>query len=372
MRVALLCTNFQPHHGWASLAVRLGQALTALGVEVVAVTGQADGEPEDLAPVDVRRVLPPLSRRATAVRLLLANRAVARATADCDLLHILAEPYALACREAARQRPVVLTAAGTFVPLTAGSGPFRRAYQAAYRATTLCAISRFTAAQVARVLPGLEPPVVWPGVRFADYQQPGVAPPVTGPLVVTAGGLKRRKGTQVLVRALARVAAAEPAVQGALLGSNQPDSYAAGTQRLIDELGLRERVHLPGRVSFPELVGWYQAATVFALPSVNTLPSFEGFGLVLLEAQAAGTPVVASRGCGTADAVVEGVTGFLADQDDDAQVAEHLLALLRDPALRERMSRAAREHAARLDWHHVATRYLRLYTDLLGGAGRGG
>jgi glycosyltransferase involved in cell wall biosynthesis len=110
------------------------------------------------------------------------------------------------------------------------------------------------------------------------------------------------------------------------------------------------RLGVAGAVRFRGFVGEATKHRLLAEASVNLMPSLkEGWGLAVVEAAAQGTPSVAFRAAGgTAESVVHGETGLLAD--DPAQFTEHVALLLGDPALRDEMGAAARRHARRFTW----------------------
>jgi phosphatidylinositol alpha-1,6-mannosyltransferase len=117
------------------------------------------------------------------------------------------------------------------------------------------------------------------------------------------------------------------------------------------QLGLAGRVHFAGRVDDEGLDRAYASCAVFALPArarLGKTPEGEGFGLVFIEAAYAGLPTVAGRAGGAQEAIIDGVTGFLVDPDDDQAVAATLVALLDDEELRVRLGAAGEEMAARL------------------------
>jgi len=129
---------------------------------------------------------------------------------------------------------------------------------------------------------------------------------------------------------------------------------------LARTLGVEESVTFTGRLPRSELIRAYQAADVFVLPSL-----FEPFGIVLLEAMAAGLPVVASRVGGIPDVVEEGKTGLLVEPGNSRALAETLEGLLSDPGLRRRMANAGRARAADYSWDRILPQILEVYHDAL-------
>lgn len=124
-------------------------------------------------------------------------------------------------------------------------------------------------------------------------------------------------------------------------------------------LGVADHVELLGAVPRADVVRLYRDADLFALPSRN-----EAFGIVALEARAAGLPVVAMRDGGAAELVEHGSEGLLAADDDE--FAAQLATLVVDAPLRRRMQEAAPRHLARFAWSEIARRHEQLYASLLG------
>jgi glycosyltransferase involved in cell wall biosynthesis len=118
-------------------------------------------------------------------------------------------------------------------------------------------------------------------------------------------------------------------------------------QRLVHELRLADRVVFLGPLSETEVRTEYESADVFALPCRRlTNGDQDGLPNVILEAMAHGLPVVSTRLDGIVEAIVDGESGLLADQDDPAAVARHLVRLIEDPATRERIGEAGRSRVA--------------------------
>jgi phosphatidylinositol alpha-1,6-mannosyltransferase len=179
--------------------------------------------------------------------------------------------------------------------------------------------------------------------------------PETGRLVVAVSRLVPRKGMDVLIEAAAELVGQRPDLTVAIAGAGRD-------ARRLESLA--RRLHAPvrflGRVSDEDLPGLVGAADVAAVLCRTRWGGLEqeGFGIVFLEAAAAGVPQVAGRSGGSHEAVVHGVTGLVVDRPGDAVVATKALAkLLDDEALRRRLGVAARLRACgEFDWDELAAR----------------
>lgn len=225
------------------------------------------------------------------------------------------------------------------------------------RADAIIAVSRFTAETLERDF-GIEPRrihLIPNGVdtrRFSPALDDGRfrARFDLGdhPIVLCVGRLVARKGFDRTIQAWPQVLVRVPDARLVIVGEGD---QAAELQRLADEAGVSEAVKLVGPLSDGDLVAAYRAATIFAMPN-RTLPDgdTEGFGLVFLEANACGRAVVGGRAGGAVEAVIDGQTGLLVDGNQPGEIAEALVRLLTDHALRHRMEQAGLEHARRNDW----------------------
>jgi len=362
MRVALFTPEITSSYGWARYALEMGRALSQQGVEIVAITQPTPAEHFSWL-TGVRPVLPMLVPRSRGflIRSLLAAPRVRRAVADCDVIHVVAEPYTPLAMWAASQQRVVVTAHGTYVPQTARRRWVGSLYRRAYRRAHLIAVSHYTAQQLRAALPDANLTMIHNGVHFERFQKPMPPPDKFGPTVMASGGVKYRKGTHLLVEALAQVRDQIPDVQLVVTGRQDEGAYTQQVRKQIDELGLAQQVHLVGQISEEQLLAWYQHCDVFALPSLNVGEQFEGFGLVFLEASACGRPVIGTLGSGVEEAVLPNETGLLVPQNDVPVLANALIHLLTDAALRHAMGDAGRRYAQSHDWSVVAEQVQRLY-----------
>ena len=135
-------------------------------------------------------------------------------------------------------------------------------------------------------------------------------------------------------------------------GRADPDQLT----ELANALGIAGLVRLEPPCPQAELADWYRAATVVMVPSYS-----ESFGLVAVEAQACGTPVIAASVGGLRTAVQDGVSGILVSGHDPASYAQALGVLFASPGLRDRLARGAVEHASRFGWGATVDRLLTVY-----------
>lgn len=172
------------------------------------------------------------------------------------------------------------------------------------------------------------------------------------PVVVCVGRLVPRKGQDVLVRIWPRVRAALPDAHLLIVGAGP----------LHDDLAKEAAsqppgaVVLAGRVPWEELAAHHAAGDVFAHPNRTRLGGLdaEGFGVIFLEAQACGRPVVAGDSGGSPEALVPGESGLLVDGRDDRAVADAIVSLLQDPARADAMGRAGRRFVEQHhDWDRI-------------------
>jgi D-inositol-3-phosphate glycosyltransferase len=144
-------------------------------------------------------------------------------------------------------------------------------------------------------------------------------------------------------------------------GMDKPEEL----QKLAVELGICDLVTFHVPVGRPVLADWYRAADLVAVPSYS-----ESFGLVAVEAQACGTPVIAARVGGLATAVQDGVTGLLVPGHDPSTWAARLADLLDAPQRRAMMSAAAVQHAGRFSWDRTVEETLEVYASACAGVSR--
>lgn len=214
-------------------------------------------------------------------------------------------------------------------------------------------------ARLAVVAPGVDADVFHPGTA----PDPPEAPPGGGPLLLFVGRLQPLKAPDVAVRTLAlvrqRVPDARLLVVGGTSGNGAGRSGPDQLRALAAELGVADAVRVAPARPQAALARLYRAAEVVLVPSRS-----ESFGLVALEAQACGTPVVAAK-VGGLEAVVGG-GGTLVDGHDPSGHAAAVVAYLTDPARRAHAAGQGIRTAGRTTWAHTVERLLSVYADVAG------
>ena len=203
--------------------------------------------------------------------------------------------------------------------------------------------------------------IVPPGVDLAMFQPMDRAEARreigygSGRLLLFVGRLERLKGVEVAIRALALLRDRQhDDVRLLILGEDSHEGDESEKDRLkaiAAEVGVRDRVDFLGSVAHHELPYFYASADVCVMPSYS-----ESFGLVALEAQACGCPVVASGVSGLRSVVRDEVSGYLIDEHDAAAYAERIGRLLEDRELAQQMGRRGSLLAQRFSWTRTADR----------------
>lgn len=364
MRVGLLTSDLFAGHGWGQYSLRLIEGLQAGGCEVCVLAARNSPSVADL---DLHPILSSVApaERGLWLRTLLNVPRASSLLRDCDVIHTTIEAYAPLAVAIAGNRPTFVTVHGSYARLPETQRwPASPLYAAAFRKAHLLCVSSYTESVVRRVVPEAQTAVIHNGVdadHFASATEDAVKK--KGTLVLSSGGVKTRKGTLQLVQAMAHVRKQIPDARCVILGTVASEkNYVRHVRAEVARLDLERTVELKGFVSDAELRHWYQQADVFVLPSINDGWKFEGYGLVYLEAGAAGLPVIGTTENGAEDAIDEGITGLLVSQADvAAELPDAILKLLRNPDLARQMGAAGQEKAKQQTWERVAGQVIAAY-----------
>jgi D-inositol-3-phosphate glycosyltransferase len=217
--------------------------------------------------------------------------------------------------------------------------------------------------RVVTVAPGVDLTVFTPGSRVEARARLGLSADAV--VVLFVGRIQPLKAPDVVLRAAAGLLEQAPGLRDRLVvvvvggpsgsGLAEPEHLS----KLAVELGIADIVRFEPAAAQSELADFYRAADVAMVPSYN-----ESFGLVAIEAQACGTPVLAARVGGLRTAVNDQRSGLLVDGHDPADYANALGAIIGDPTRAAAMSRGAISHAAGFGWSATVDRLLEVYSAL--------
>jgi glycosyltransferase involved in cell wall biosynthesis len=235
--------------------------------------------------------------------------------------------------------------------------------RAARLADRIVVPSRATAADVERLFPAARGKVAVTAEAADDFSS-GPMGPLTGilarltsqPYLLSMGNTKPHKDLPTLLRAFADLAPSRPNLRLLLVGEEPRGYIDAALAGVPSEV--RARAVFTGRVNDPELRALYAGALAFVFPSRH-----EGFGLPPLEAMALSVPVLCANAASLLEVV--GDAALLFPAGDAGALASALTRVLDDPALRERLSRTGREHAAQFTWARTAAATVAVYREVL-------
>ncbi len=374
MRAALVGDEYYPElSGVPRYAFELSLQLAKLGIEAVVITHAHPGQPEEeeIAGVKIKRlkgwVLKDPHRAASPLIFRHCHRYIW--DGKFDVVHgwdIYSSMALIVTVFAHRHRiPCVLTCH------TAMGSPFSIFLQrpligwALKRADRMIAVSR-AAASFSRSFgfPPQKITVVPNGVDLSCFngeidalamrEELGIG---DEPLVVTASRLIKRKSPDLLISAFARVLKVVPDAKLVIAGSGRERDNLF---RQIKSLNIADSVFMVGRLAKERVAQLMAAADVFVLPSKG-----ESFGLSLLEASAAGVPVVCSNAGGVPEIFQDGFNALLYPPGDDNAMAKAIICLVQDKELAKKISANAVETASKFTWEMTAERTLQVYEEVL-------
>ena len=363
MNVFALTIELSERNGWARYSLDLTRALENAGVGVHVAIHSADSH-KTKHPHTVC-----LPNTDNYVKNILFSFWYAwrlrKHAAAADVIHCYVERYSFIAYWLSKLagKKYIVTTHGTYGVLPYHMSPLVRSFhhKTLRSAHRVVCVSNYTKKLLeARGLTNLE--VINNGITYSQFASQGDEATEREDLVLSVGALKHRKGQHISLEAFAHIADEFPHARYCIVGDKSDSAYFQSLQNIVAEYGLEERVQFLSSIPEAELHDLYRRAKVFVLTSISKGAHFEGFGLVYLEANANGVPVVGTLNSGAEDAIQDGETGFLVPQEDVEATTTAMRKLLSDSATWSSMSEEARVWAEKHDWSTISTEYLKLYT----------
>ncbi|MBM3231156.1 glycosyltransferase family 4 protein [Candidatus Peregrinibacteria bacterium] len=368
MRIALFTATADRTNGYGNITYELSRHLHSLGNEVVLFVPRNEAKfvVEWNLPFEIRCVLPK-----NVFRLYQKEGWKYFRTIDVsgfDIVHSLFSfPFCIPAMRSARKyrKPFMMGAQGTYGVRPLTQFPERWFLKQCYRRAAAIAVpSMYTKEKICEYAGERYPiTVIHNGVDYARFSRPVDTRKVreqygNKKILLTVGGLKERKGQDLVLQALQQIRSRRNDVVYVLVGEG---NWKQGLQRMAADLGVGDAVHFVGNKTGDELVAYFQACDLYVhTPKVVDL-NFEGFGIVYLEAGACGKPSVATDAGGVRDAVVHGETGVVINDGDVTGIASAVLDLLDHPDRIATLGSAARQYAEKHDWALIAKSFMDLY-----------
>ncbi len=279
-----------------------------------------------------------------------------------DIIHCAVETYAPITWVLSKYWgvPYILTVHGSFGIKTMINGWCAWIQKKCYRqAQAIVAVSKYTKKRLLEKVSLTNIVVIPNGVDESFFS---IQCTNTGaPIVLGVGALKHRKGFHTVLQAIKEVKKFIPDIKYYMVGSNKDVKYCASLKTIVDELDLGDTVVECGSVDEAGLRKLYGESRVFVLTPISDEYDFEGFGLVYLEANASGLPVIGTSNSGAEDAISDGVSGFLVPPENVSVLAEKILLVLQDSSVYNKLSQGGRVWAKSLTWEVVIKQYKKIY-----------
>lgn len=364
MKILAICETLRIQSGWGRYAKAVIDQYKKRGIQYTIVTARAKektGE-EDF-------ILPPQTKLGFIKNLFHARRLAA----DCDVVHAFdVWPYGVYGWFAVlgTNKKLFITGVGTYT-----IAPFNSFIKgtlsgwACRKANKIFSIADYTKKRLLEKIKLDNVITVFWGAselpELTDAEKAELAKQFNVPLerhprIVTVGQIKHRKGQFDTVRAIAKIKNKYPTILYTIVGSDDDARYINEIKKFVAENDMEDNVMLIHNAnSNKALTFFYSTADVFAMNSNNDGDHFEGFGLVFLEAEQFGKPVIGSSGCGIEQAMEDGKNGYLTKQSDIADIADKLDKILGGDM--EKMGAASKEFYKRFTWDKTVSEYVKYY-----------
>lgn len=362
MKICFLTRDIDPKSGWGRYAGEVVKRVKEAGMEVEILTEEKSDEAGTEKAVLKSGLPRPLSFFVTAFN-------IRKFIKDCDIVHALdGWPYGVIAAIALTglRKKFVISGVGTYsvLPLyqKKNAGLLRLAYK---KADKILCISNFTCNEIKKKIALKNLEVVNLGV---DSEKFGICPKKPArkeKIILSVGALKFRKGYHISIPAVGEAAKIYPDIKYFIVGDQSNKEYFEKLKGLVRENSLGGRVEFLSGISDEKLAELYCACDLFLLPSVVENHSFEGFGLVYLEANAFGKPAIGTLDCGAEDAIKNGYSGFLVPQNDINATSGAILKILDNEPLRQEMGKNALDWAKKNDWESVVDKYKKVYDEII-------
>lgn len=365
MKILIITNSLGEKSGWGRYSSGLENEMRKNNFEVSVLCFRKNNTRKDIDQYDI--LPPPLSfKRNYFFSFYYLYKFKRLEIRDFDHIHCFVEPYSFLTYLIAWSLNVkyFITIHGSY-GIKSFAHPIYKflqlhAYKNAYK--VIC-VSNYTKNKVLEYKKLNNLVVIPNGINLNDFKNTNNEKTSKENIIVGVGALKERKGFDTTIRAVSIVAKTIPSIKYYIVGNDSDKDYVQHIRTLITELKLDNNVVVLGSISEEELKRLYARSKVFVLTPISDKYNFEGFGLVYLEANANGLPVVGSYDNGGEDAIKDGYNGYLAKKDDPQDTAEKIKMLLEDQFLYQTISNNALIWSKKMSWNNIFKQYKEMYDE---------
>lgn len=353
MRIGYLIYNLNSDNGWGRYSSEIIYSMKEKGHKVVILKELEDGKEGFVV---IKR------RLGLIYSIIFAFWSLRK----CDVIHAIdLYPQGIIAYlvNIFYKKKFIITAVGTYsiAPLynKKTSWLSKKAYKSA---DLIIAISRFTKESLLKNIPLSNVQVVHHGINLEKFY---IKNNNQKKYILSVGAIKKRKGYHISIPAFALAKKQLPNLKYIIVGSKHDKGYYESLRKLCREYGVEDDVKFLSNIGEEDLRNLYKNASLFILTSVNYDYHFEGYGLVFLEAAAAGLPTIGTSGNGIEDAVDKDVNGRLVPQKNIEKTAESLVYILSYDNVWNKMSENSYKWAKNHDLNISLNKYDNLYRNIL-------
>ena len=267
-----------------------------------------------------------------------------------------------------QKRSILITLHGTYAVDALNKWYLKWLYSRVYKkAKKIICISQFTKDEVLKKIPDLKNLVVINnGVDYERFQIENFSKSSEkNKNIVSVGALMSRKGYHVTIPAVAEVVKKYHDLKYYIIGNQKNKEYFNQLKDLVKENCLEKNIVFMENVSEKDKIKFYYQSNLFLLtPTYVKGGKFEGFGLVYLEANACGKPVIGTYSCGAEDAIKNNYNGLLVPQNDIKKTSQVILSILDNSDLAKTMGENGKKWAKESNWSQIVLKYIKIYRNI--------
>jgi len=366
LKVGYITSSLSSAGGWDRYSEGVIKSMSKLA-DVVVLT-RRDAKNDNLDGVKIYPVLPKKDNSFNPKIQATVFFKVKKYLKGCDVIHSLIEPFAPGAALAAKliSAKFFLTFHGTYAIPPKGSSPkdfFKRNLMRIMYNLTV--ISTTGSSKNAKLIEEVMPLGEW---RFIpngyDSELFYYTDSRREPFLLTVGGLKPRKGVDIVIQTLGLLKNEFPSLSYKVIGETESiPSFYNHLKDLIKKNDLESRVEFLGRISDKDLNELYNRCSIFILAAQTRGGAFEGFPMVFYEAQACGAPLISTYGFGSEYVIKNGYNGFLTNENDIKGTAKAIKVILENKEVYQQMIRNSLTEADKHTWDKIAKIIMQMYQD---------